>query len=189
MRLALHNLLFRGRRLIDTTKVPLWRTAWGEVQKKCGGSDKFPSYDEFLGSATDIYKYLQGELLAAENTRHLEDLCTEDLWPVVRATGADYEKVRRHFGADKCRIVWSSTDAFVCSLGPPEVPEDQRQGEEGPVVIAGARFYSVMGMAFAPEEAPRHSIDDVIFKSSWSAEQGVAQWKIAYIGGPVAPVE
>mmetsp|Transcript_105713 Transcript_105713/g.329482 ORF Transcript_105713/g.329482 Transcript_105713/m.329482 type:complete len:130 (-) Transcript_105713:167-556(-) len=92
-------------------------------------------------------------------------------------------------GADKCRIVWSSTDAFVCSLGPPEVPEDQRQGEEGPVVIAGARFYSVMGMAFAPEEAPRHSIDDVIFKSSWSAEQGVAQWKIAYIGGPVAPVE
>mmetsp|Transcript_1653 Transcript_1653/g.3436 ORF Transcript_1653/g.3436 Transcript_1653/m.3436 type:complete len:187 (-) Transcript_1653:80-640(-) len=186
MRLAAHNLLFRGRRVMETMKVPLWRSAWGEVQKKCGGPDKFPSYDEFLGSATDIYKYLQGELLAAENTRHLQDLCTEELWPVIRATGADYEKVRRHFGAEQCRIDWAGTDAFVCSLGP---PEDQAQSEEGPVVIAGARFYSVMGMAFAPNEPPRHSIDDVIFKSSWTADQGVVQWKIAYIGGPVTPVE
>ena len=24
---------------------------------------------------------------------HLKDLCTEELWPVIRATGADYEKV------------------------------------------------------------------------------------------------
>eukprot|EP00408_Alexandrium_pacificum_P069260 CAMPEP_0171164654 /NCGR_PEP_ID=MMETSP0790-20130122/5782_1 /TAXON_ID=2925 /ORGANISM="Alexandrium catenella, Strain OF101" /LENGTH=173 /DNA_ID=CAMNT_0011629421 /DNA_START=88 /DNA_END=605 /DNA_ORIENTATION=+ len=173
MRPSLHNLLFHGRRIVESAKAPLWRTAWGEVQKKCGGQDKFPSYEEFLGSATDIYKYLQGELLAAENTRHLEDLCTEQLWPVVRATGGDFEKMRRHWGAH-------SVDPFVCSLAP---PEDPKEGDEGAVVIAGARFYSVMGMAFAPNEPPRHTIDDIIFKSSWTAERGVAQWKIAYIGG------
>mmetsp|Transcript_27311 Transcript_27311/g.55222 ORF Transcript_27311/g.55222 Transcript_27311/m.55222 type:complete len:186 (+) Transcript_27311:97-654(+) len=185
MRLAVHNLKFHGRRFVETVKVPLWRATWGEVQKTCGGQDKFPSYDEFLGSATDIYKYLQGELLGAENTRHLQDLCTEELWPLIRATGGEFEKVRRHWGTDECRIVWHSVDPFVCSLGPPEEQED----EEGLVTIAGARFYSVMGMAFAPQEPQRHVIDDVIFKSSWTAEHGVAQWKIAYIGGPLTPTE
>mmetsp|Transcript_119226 Transcript_119226/g.237669 ORF Transcript_119226/g.237669 Transcript_119226/m.237669 type:complete len:182 (+) Transcript_119226:118-663(+) len=178
MRRGAHLVQWNGRRLLEMGKAPIWRAAWAETQRKCGGPEKFPSYDDFLGSATDIYKHLQGELLGAENTRHLEDLCTEELWPIIRATGADYEKVRRHFGTKECRIVWTSTDAFVCSLG---LPDEETEAS----VIAGARFFSVMGMGFALDQPPRHSIDDVIFKSSWDSKQGVVQWKIAYIGGPL----
>merc|ERR1711879_967683 len=102
--------------------------------------------------------------------------------------GADYERLRRHFGPEECRIVWTSTEAFVCSLAPPEPPQDQAaavvqepsENGKGLTVIAGARFFSVMNMAFAPENV-RHSIDDVIFRSSWDPEAGVSQWKIAYI--------
>merc|ERR1719309_1192180 len=101
MRRALTNVLFWGRRNYDTLKAPIWRATWTEVQKMCGGPEKFPSHDEFLVSATDIYKYMQGELLTSENLRHLQDLVTEDLWPVIHATGADYEKYRRHYGADE----------------------------------------------------------------------------------------
>merc|ERR1719401_2655979 len=103
MRPAAHLAWFQARRLVETAKAPLWRAAWSEVQRKVGGPEKFPSHGDFLDSATDVYRYLQGELLGAENTRHLEDLCTAELWPVIRATGADYERVRRHFGVDQCR--------------------------------------------------------------------------------------
>mmetsp|Transcript_15121 Transcript_15121/g.31662 ORF Transcript_15121/g.31662 Transcript_15121/m.31662 type:complete len:187 (-) Transcript_15121:72-632(-) len=186
MQRAAHVAWFHGRRLVETVKAPLWRATWGEVQRKCGGPEKFPSYDGFLDSAEDIYRHLQGELLGAENTRHLEDLCTEELWPIIRATGADYEKVRRHFGTEQCRILWTSSDPFVCSLGPPE--DQEQDSESGPIVVAGARFFSVMSMSFAPDQT-RHTIDDVIFKSSWNPQDGVAQWKIAYIGGPTTPIE
>merc|ERR1719198_943596 len=118
--------------------------------------------------------------MTAENTRHLEDLCTEELWPDVRAAGAGYEPVRRHFGVDACGIAWVSTDSFVCSLG---LPEEDSAGDGGPTVIAGARFFSVMSMKFDQQNV-KHTIDDLIFKSSFNKEDGVTQWKIAYIGGP-----
>ncbi|CAE8629687.1 unnamed protein product [Polarella glacialis] len=107
-----------------------------------------------------------------------------DVFGVNRATGTDFNRVRRQFGAENCTIHWTSTEAFVCSLSPPEAEKD-----EGPMsVIAGARIFSVMSMSFAPEQV-RYTIDDLIFKSPWDAKTGVRQWKVVHIGGPTAPVE
>ncbi|CAE8742718.1 unnamed protein product [Polarella glacialis] len=105
------------------------------------------------------------------------------LYGLTRRSGTGQRR-RRQFGAENCTIHWTSTEAFVCSLSPPEAEKD-----EGPMsVIAGARIFSVMSMSFAPEQV-RYTIDDLIFKSPWDAKTGVRQWKVVHIGGPTAPVE
>merc|ERR1719330_1831264 len=157
MQAAAHRVTWHGRRVFEAGRAPVWRAVRGHVQKKYG-PDKFPSYDEFLTSSTDVYRFLQAELLAAESMTHLQALCTDDMWPYIRATGAEFEKVRRHLGADQCHIKWKSTEAYVCSLGPPAVPDDGEAGEAaeagegeapGLQVVAGARFFSVLHMPFA----------------------------------------
>eukprot|EP00747_Dinoflagellata_sp_TGD_P169318 gnl/TRDRNA2_/TRDRNA2_198034_c0_seq1.p2 gnl/TRDRNA2_/TRDRNA2_198034_c0~~gnl/TRDRNA2_/TRDRNA2_198034_c0_seq1.p2 ORF type:complete len:192 (+),score=29.21 gnl/TRDRNA2_/TRDRNA2_198034_c0_seq1:83-658(+) len=191
MHSALHIGRWHAQHLVECAKKPMWRYAWHTVQTQCGGVDKFPSCNDFLGSSIDIYRYLQQELLSASNTRHLEDLVTADLLPFVQAASSEFEHVRKLHGEEECRIQWRSTDAFVCSLAPPESltpPEEQGSENSVPVVIAGARFFSVMSMKFQPEHV-RHTIDDLIFRSEWHPEEGVKHWKIAYIGGPVTPSE
>eukprot|EP00927_Polykrikos_kofoidii_P079810 TRINITY_DN76632_c0_g1_i1.p1 TRINITY_DN76632_c0_g1~~TRINITY_DN76632_c0_g1_i1.p1 ORF type:complete len:182 (-),score=24.28 TRINITY_DN76632_c0_g1_i1:184-729(-) len=176
LRAATHLLRFQSHKLAERAKAPLWKFVWNTKQQSYGGDERFPTYDSFLESTTDVYKYLQNELLTAENTRHLEDLCTEELWPVVRATGAEYGPLRQQF-QDECRIHWTSIEAFVCAFSPPDEQQE---------VFAGARFFSIMNMAFVPN-GMRRSIDDVLFKSTWDADQGVSQWRIAHIGGPITP--
>eukprot|EP00439_Symbiodinium_sp_Y106_P012387 s2892_g1.t2 len=149
------------------------------VSEHHGGSSKFPACDEFLDSAVAIYQHLQSELLAAEHIGHLEDLFAEDLWPIVRAAHSDFHPVRQQFGAENCKINWRATEAYVAALSSPKVEEEAKETK----VLAGARIFSIMSMAFDPEEV-RHSIDDLIFESAFDDTNGVENWRIVHISGP-----
>jgi len=183
MHKASHLLRFHGQKAFEHARAPIWRFTWNALYNQLGGSEKFPAYPDFLASSTELYRHLQNELLSATNTRHLEDICTEELWPIVRSAGSEYEQLRRQHG-DECRIEWQTTDAFICSLGPPDI----RDEGSTQTVIVGARFFSVMHMAFDPDSV-RHTIDDLFFVSPWDHETGAKQWQIMHIGGPVTPSE
>eukprot|EP00439_Symbiodinium_sp_Y106_P009445 s2892_g1.t1 len=172
---GLCNLLLQQCVLKD----PIWRHFWSIVSEHHGGSSKFPACDEFLDSAVAIYQHLQSELLAAEHIGHLEDLFAEDLWPIVRAAHSDFHPVRQQFGAENCKINWRATEAYVAALSSPKVEEEAKETK----VLAGARIFSIMSMAFDPEEV-RHSIDDLIFESAFDDTNGVENWRIVHISGP-----
>mmetsp|Transcript_74060 Transcript_74060/g.128504 ORF Transcript_74060/g.128504 Transcript_74060/m.128504 type:complete len:186 (+) Transcript_74060:58-615(+) len=177
---GLHIARFHALRIADNVKKPLWRGIWNNVQMRCGGPDRFPGKEEFLASATEVYQFLQQESLTKENTRHLEDIYTEDLWPTVRSAGAEYSAVRRQFG-DECRFIWRSTDPFIRGV---VFPDEGEVDGLGPSVTISARFFSVMSVKYAPDHL-RYAVDEMDFVSDWDPEVGVKQWKIARIGAPL----
>ncbi|CAJ1376537.1 unnamed protein product [Effrenium voratum] len=176
----LAKLGWHARRSVEVLRHPIWQYCWRVVQEKSGGKEKFPACDEFLASSIDVYRHLQQELMAADHIGHLEDLFSEELWPIVRSAHSDFEPWRKRFGREQCGIHWTSTEAFIFTLQPPGPKRGAQKDEQ--IVVAGARLFSVISMTFAPEQE-RHSIDDLIFESAFDTD-GVSQWRIIDISGP-----
>lgn len=138
----------------------------------------FPAKEDFLESATEVYRFLQDEIMAAENLRQLKDLCHHDLWPNLHAVADMHEPVRRQFGDDS-RIIWTSTDAFVCGIGVFDDGEIEGMGQS---VLVAMRFFSVVDLKYAPGQV-HHAIHELDLVSEWDAEHGIQEWKIARVDG------
>mmetsp|Transcript_75632 Transcript_75632/g.142605 ORF Transcript_75632/g.142605 Transcript_75632/m.142605 type:complete len:196 (+) Transcript_75632:2-589(+) len=169
---------FHALRTKGVVDRPVWHGYWTDLQQRCGGHKKFPAQEEFLESATEVYRFLQEEVMAAKNLRNVEDLCHEELWSTVHSVVDLHEPVRRQFGDDS-RIIWTSTDAFVCGIGVFDEGEIEGMGRS---VLIAMRFFSVIDLKYAPGEV-HYAIDELDLVSEWDAEVGIKEWKIARLDG------